>query len=336
MLFLPPLPAWLKFNTLPKEHYAIISYVWRGVPPRKGMNVGPTFSIKDASNADPIPLETLHTVCVAALQRECASGHCAVCFILPRGLSRLVKLDEETPWLGRAWTLQEALAPNYCKVLFAWKHGSCVLQRMGCAAAAAVPVVAGRAAVADLKSLLEMGEDIGDENEANHLTCVFILLSYRLASLFRNHVVSDLGQKYAASISFSNGTLSNKGMAAAVWRAAMLPTPYQPVDMVLSIIGILGIELDPAPFSTSDRSPDMIALMPSVQLPTIDWWLKDAPRGPVDDNNCMVILAPAVALSSVPVGSKQIYLGGSLRTLVGIRSVVLMLVGGKRMGLCPS
>ena len=51
-------------------------------------------------------------------------SHCRQCLVLPGGIQRLVSLDEETWWVHRAWTLQEAMAPRASFVLFAWKWKS--------------------------------------------------------------------------------------------------------------------------------------------------------------------------------------------------------------------
>jgi hypothetical protein len=50
--------------------------------------------------------------------------HCTQCLVLPGGIQRLMPLDEETSWVHRAWTLQEALAPVATFVLFAWEWGA--------------------------------------------------------------------------------------------------------------------------------------------------------------------------------------------------------------------
>ncbi len=44
-----------------------------------------------------------------------------VCVVLAGGLQYMVSLDEETAWIHRGWTLQEALAPPIIEVLFTWK-----------------------------------------------------------------------------------------------------------------------------------------------------------------------------------------------------------------------
>jgi hypothetical protein len=48
---------------------------------------------------------------------------CGGCLVLPGGLQRLMRLDEETAWIERAWTQQEAMVPGKVMCLFRWTHG---------------------------------------------------------------------------------------------------------------------------------------------------------------------------------------------------------------------
>jgi hypothetical protein len=49
--------------------------------------------------------------------------HCTLCIILPAGLQYISRLDEETGWIHRGWTLQETLAPKRTVVMFRWTLG---------------------------------------------------------------------------------------------------------------------------------------------------------------------------------------------------------------------
>ncbi|OBZ73449.1 hypothetical protein A0H81_06667 [Grifola frondosa] len=110
-----------------------------------------TFTVSGAEASDPISIAVLRHACTASLQagapnlwldRLCIIetdandkawqisrmhqiyASCVVCLVLPGGIRRLVGLDEETPWIHRAWTLQEAVAPHRVEVLFAWTRGA--------------------------------------------------------------------------------------------------------------------------------------------------------------------------------------------------------------------
>ena len=48
--------------------------------------------------------------------------NCSTYLVLPGGLGRLVGLAEETAWIHRSWTLQEALSPRTTKCLFRWEQ----------------------------------------------------------------------------------------------------------------------------------------------------------------------------------------------------------------------
>ncbi|KAL6897704.1 hypothetical protein GGI43DRAFT_409698 [Trichoderma evansii] len=50
---------------------------------------------------------------------------CHICIAAPGGLQCLVRLDIETQWIHRGWTLQEAVAPPAVIVLFSWAIGPC-------------------------------------------------------------------------------------------------------------------------------------------------------------------------------------------------------------------
>ncbi|KAG8723810.1 hypothetical protein FRC09_001712 [Ceratobasidium sp. 395] len=46
------------------------------------------------------------------------------CIVFPSGLWQLISLSEETSWINRGWTLQEAVAPSEVEVMFYWPHGT--------------------------------------------------------------------------------------------------------------------------------------------------------------------------------------------------------------------
>ena len=137
-----------EFVDLPPIPYSAISYVWRGNTTQDQLW---TFAVEGARDADPISIEVLRRVCITSLKlgpeyvwldRMCIMQtskedktwqisrmnliyrSCSQCIVLPAGLGRLVHLHEQTPWIHRAWTLQEALSPRNTMVLFSWKLGS--------------------------------------------------------------------------------------------------------------------------------------------------------------------------------------------------------------------
>lgn len=115
-----------------------------------------TFHVKlkedpDSIPPDPISLDVLRHICTLCLQqsppirrlwldRVCIMQthredkawqirqmydiyeSSALCVVLPGGMRRLAKENEQTEWLNRGWTLQEALLPRRSFVLFAPPH----------------------------------------------------------------------------------------------------------------------------------------------------------------------------------------------------------------------
>ncbi|KZT03759.1 uncharacterized protein LAESUDRAFT_625737, partial [Laetiporus sulphureus 93-53] len=139
-----------EFTDLSTIAYSVISYTWRGRPmdpDEAARDQDRIFHVHGAEDGDPISLDVLHHICLAAireglsyiwLDRLCimqesrddktwqiARMHsiyrdCHVCLILPGGLRRMIGLEEETDYIHRGWTLQECLAPPRSLVLYKW------------------------------------------------------------------------------------------------------------------------------------------------------------------------------------------------------------------------
>lgn len=139
-----------EFNTISDLSYATLSYPWVGVPCHHVPANGYTFWVKqdDGRQGDPLSTEILRLACKLALKkgakylwidRLCVIQADAadksyqihhmgdiykdssLCIVLPGGLQRLVGLHEETPWISRVWTLQEAVLPPEVLVLYSQK-----------------------------------------------------------------------------------------------------------------------------------------------------------------------------------------------------------------------
>ena len=137
-----------EFPTFP---YSAISYPWRGVAidPRESIS-SRRFAVEGAEAGDPVGVDVLRHACAASLARgnpylwldrlsiiqnnredkDWQIKHmykvyqsCRLCIVVAGGVQRLVRLDEETSWIHRSWTLQEVLAPPEVTVLFDWKLG---------------------------------------------------------------------------------------------------------------------------------------------------------------------------------------------------------------------
>jgi hypothetical protein len=240
-------------------------------------------AIKDATGADPISIDVLRLACVAALklgppllwldglcivQRDendkawqIQSMHdiyklCKTCLILPGGLSRLVAIDEETRWIHRAWTLQEAVAPLSCFCLFSWSHGDCVMHTI--VEARITEVEPEVAAMCDMLSLLRMSgternvryPDPETSARAPPVVDVRLLCNDSLGSFYALH-----------------GAIIRKGkevMGCTIWRAALLRFSSRPVDFIFSIMGLLGVALDPSLYAVDDKTAATVALMQAL------------------------------------------------------------------------
>jgi hypothetical protein len=310
-----------EFTELPESQYAAISYVWRGLKAQQN----------DFSCTDPISFSLLHTICVATLYFKCPLlwldrlsiiqtskedktwqiknmfdlyQKCKVCLVLPGGLARLASLTEGTPWIHRAWTLQESLAPPSVQVLYQWAWGNCYLQNNE--TVEILEVVPQRAAATSLVMLLRACMKFstirfGGPSDPGPEVCTTVPESLRAAVLsdeeWSDYVIGLLGKsKKIRPTILSDGdedggvhrlnTLlgaltqgPNEGRSNAIWRSALLRTSSRPVDMVLSIMGLLGAKLNPASFAPEDRQKATIQLVKQLlQRGFRAEWLGVAPQ----------------------------------------------------------
>ncbi|KAL0563981.1 hypothetical protein V5O48_018078 [Marasmius crinis-equi] len=306
-----------EFEQIPAAvSYAAVSYVWQGNPLSSDWEeeLG-TFSIKGAEDGDPISLDVLESVGKAIslglqfvvgpflwLDRLCilqtdksdkawqiSHMHqiyksCMVCVVLPGGIGHLVRLDEETGWIHRGWTLQEALVPEKVVVLFLFsrnffdegdvvdkvledcencdKQNFAPLQRGEQTPHPYLKVMKkfGRAAWIPLDTLLESALDnIGWEmtnmpppdKMSNNPS---ILGGYTECELLQM-------ARTASTASYEG---RQEWREQAIWRASFIRTSSRPVDMVFSIMQLFGINLDTTKFEKDDRLGATIALASEI------------------------------------------------------------------------
>ncbi|TBU47363.1 hypothetical protein BD309DRAFT_988133 [Dichomitus squalens] len=295
----------IEFPDFPTVPYAAMSYPWRGVPVDSTYTQH-TFSVHGAEHADPIGLDTLRHACAASLQHGCPylwldrlciiqDNHddknwhirqmhqvytsCSVCIVLPGGIQRLVRLDEETPWIHRSWTLQEALAPRQVVVLVAWRLGSGTALSGG-KSRQIHEVIAGESATAPLSFLLEacISGSLtftpavvppGLEKPFHVETSIFNSLPSRNVlhdkPFWRPQRKSLTTHAVALTIAMDD-VLSTDLDARnyAIWQSALLRTCFRPVDTILSLMGLFGVDLDPAQFHKDDRHGATIALAQAI------------------------------------------------------------------------
>ncbi|KAL7943698.1 hypothetical protein V8C42DRAFT_328210 [Trichoderma barbatum] len=278
----------LEFEDLPSVPYAVISYVWRGLPPHPNVKSPlPNIHVEGAEGADPISVDVLRLVSIAAEQHGCKLvwldalcilqaneddkawqiqrmydiyRSCQECIVAPGGLQRLTALTEETSWVTRAWTLQEAIAPPSVHCLFAWDRGDCYIQSN-------FPLVVkqiekGVAATAPLKATLEIamkgsGVSMHDlQGNGMELPCEdFKIRLFGDMSRDRPRV-----RELIDAIDMKGKT----GMYTAIWRSSFMRAAKFPVDTVFSMMGIMGVTLDTSKFTNEDRLGATIALMQGI------------------------------------------------------------------------
>ncbi|KAL0062970.1 hypothetical protein AAF712_010101 [Marasmius tenuissimus] len=136
-----------EFEQLPAGEYCAVSYVWRGVPVPDYNDSG-TFTVRGAEDGDPISIDVLRDIVwlageeakeyiwldrIGIIQSDKSDKAWQImqmfsiykestCIIVPGGVGRLAFSNDETTWMDRAWTLQEALAPKREDVIVLFSH----------------------------------------------------------------------------------------------------------------------------------------------------------------------------------------------------------------------
>ncbi|KAI0685068.1 hypothetical protein C8T65DRAFT_722259 [Cerioporus squamosus] len=250
----------------PKDHpYATVSYVWYGYPDPspQGISTALLSYVCAAALHEGVRLLWLDRLCIMQTnwddkawqiqQMYHVYKRAAVSFVLPAGISRVARLGEDTPWIHRAWTLQELLAPEKSLVLFAWAHGRGTYS--GATSGRVVEVVKGKCAMADADDVLQL--------------CVDGKMSFAPASGGPRSVVPVrvFGHHASPQVWATMGALRLRGSESgqsAVWRSALMRTSSRPVDMILSIMGLFRVSLNPKQFDADDRVAATLALAKGI------------------------------------------------------------------------
>jgi len=293
----------LEYHRLPTNNYAAVSYPWNDL--RASANTT-SISVNGTNGAQPISAAVLRSACLAALKHGAALlwvdalcimqtdaddknwqirrmysiySSCKMCLIVPGGLARLAAVHERTSWIHRAWTLQECFASPQVYCLFGWKFGDSTFGCIG-VNAKVEEVEPGTAAIIPFKSLIELS--MGAHTPAETGYSRLKLLGTREKDEFQ--LLSLLGTlDYRGKV----------GMGNAVWRSAMARVASRPVDKILSIMGIFGVDLDPANFEKDDFAKAAVALMQALlQKGEMAEWLCIAPQLGISSDISMLPAAP--------------------------------------------
>jgi hypothetical protein len=165
------------------------------------------------------------------------------------------------------------VVPDSCSVLFSWIRGDCVLQTH-------LPLLVneiepGKAAKADMYGLLQMSM----KGKARITTLPSISSSSGEETIDITILVMDHERSQASTLLGALDYRGREGLESAIWRASLTRVQSRPADAVFSIMGILGVNLDPLQFDPNDRKSATIALMQALlQKGERAEWLGVAPR----------------------------------------------------------
>lgn len=231
----------LNLEKLPVGRYTAISYVWRRLRHDEGSAPRQRFmAVKGAEDADPISPALLRTACLASLILGC-----------------------EMLWLDRLCVMQENDSDK------SWQIKNMYSIYQSCRACSVLPgglvelatlseETSWTSGMTTLRSLLQgtlsspMNIKVGDTNKPGgrslgrqHIN----ILSQ--SSGPRDHIMALLG-----ALDHGDKPLQTN----AIWRSALMRSSSRPVDMVFSIIGLLGVTLEPSSFAKTDRHRATIEL----------------------------------------------------------------------------
>ncbi|KAL1940623.1 hypothetical protein VTO73DRAFT_8058 [Trametes versicolor] len=348
----------VEFAEFPTIAYAAISYPWRGVSINPSDTADSVFSVRGAEHADPVGVDALGSACAAALRLSCAYLwvdrlsivqtnkadktwqirnmykvylSCRVCIVLAGGLRRLVRLDEETPWIHRSWTLQEVLAPPSTVVLIRWKLGPGRASSGGISTPVEVEeAVPGASAYIPLPLVLQVcttgtlsftstPSATQPARSTMMKACIFSALQQDAPRADeipfwqpQRRILAPAVVAVAVALDAVLVESDPEVRRYAVWQSALMRTSSRPVDMVLSIMGLFGVELDPGAFHAGDRRGATVALAQAILAAGgCASWMGAAFR--LDPDRC---------LSTFPQFPRTSVAGAALvRTKEGVREV---------------
>ncbi|KAF5361574.1 hypothetical protein D9757_011545 [Collybiopsis confluens] len=285
-----------EFHDFPHIKYSAVSYVWRGnIVDRDFVHEQGRFNVKGAEDGDPIGVDVLSHACSASLlqgyshlwlDRLCIIQtskedkrwqiqrmhsiyqSCALCIVLAGGIQRLVRIDEETDWIHRGWTLQEAIAPPTVSVLFSWKLGSGLGSAGDNRNVELKEVVRSKSAMTSLSLVIDASVtgSLSFTGEARKFTVEVKIFGSHPSNFSYNDVPfwrpqrKLLSPNVAALAVILNDVLDHDAKEYAIWQSALMRTSSRPVDMIFSIMGLFGITLNTVDFHKNDRVGATIAL----------------------------------------------------------------------------
>ncbi|CAE6377800.1 unnamed protein product [Rhizoctonia solani] len=296
-----------EYTELPSS-YTCVSYVWYG---EESGDTG-TFEVaaKDKDKGEghykasghPISIQILKDACCAAqkkgtnliwLDRLCINKSDDVdnswqtmemhkiyqgsklCVVFPGGLWRLTDLYEETKWIDRGWTLQEAVAPPEVQVMFKWTHGESMAKARLFADKQPSPITeitSGACAMAPLLLLLDctisktlqlIDKDTGECCE-NIDVAMFGAGPQPDKTVDYRFVLPSVAA-LAVILNMPRDTHNHdQEYYHCIWKSTMMRTTSDPRDMIFSVMGLFGVTLNPGGYDKSDCVKPAIALAQKI------------------------------------------------------------------------
>lgn len=314
--------------------YSAVSYVWRGNPISGNGPTPRAFSTPvpdDEIPGDPISIDVLRVACLAALAHGSSYiwldqlcilqtneddkmwqiqriqhiyRQCKQCLILLGGLQKLCRLEEETAWIHRAWTLQEAISPPSAYVLFEWTLGSTSLT--GLTIGNIIELEQARSAIIRLGELLQAAS-----------------VGWLILAGTKSRITVKIFGTERPAISALMGAMELQDPEAretAIWRSALMRTSSKPVDMVFSIMGLFNVFLNPREYGKYERERATLDLVREILANGGGMtWMLASLRGSFLATACTILSFPETcvsgnALFKTPDGvhTPQTILGGTL------------------------
>ncbi|CAE6486144.1 unnamed protein product [Rhizoctonia solani] len=281
-----------EYPELPIKEYTVISYIWNGVK----AHIQDTFEIargKKQAPPNPISIPILQDACRAAkirgtnllwLDALCIDmsntednswqvkhmfeiyQNSALCIVFPAGLWRLTSLSEETSWINRGWTLQEAVAPSVVEVVFYWTHGDSrarPYQNNHKDSSIITEITKGRCAMAPLPFLLDCtisGALVLDTPRG----CKEPVHMFGTGPEPKPSTDYRLVLPNVAALAVILNHKDDAGTSPyyhCIWKSAMMRSTKYPADMIFSIMGLFGVtDLGPEKIEEDDYIKPTIAL----------------------------------------------------------------------------
>lgn len=285
-------------DSIEEVSFAAVSYPWRDLqmPPGTAPPEG-SFSVKGAEHADEISIDVLRTACTAArhfgislmwVDRLCILqtqkidknwqihhmyklyASCNLCLILPGGLVRLARLSDPTSWIDRAWTLQEAVAPSSeekLHIVFSFTQSTYIeFLRQECAERFNDKFM--DFLHASKHNPLEVILEPGHSAACKYKTLSMLLwgcvgaLKYHQPTISKPYDAFPVRIIYQPAMRHLQRAVDFGGLS--VLKASFSRTSSRPVDMIFSIMGLMGVRLEVSKYTAEDRLKATIHLIQAL------------------------------------------------------------------------